>query len=139
MVEGQRGQFVDIPPRCLVSVAGGLQLMSLGLVNAKKGEIGDGDHAPAWIPIRLAKGVELFKINVTDMSFFAQFAAGSNLELLIDLNKTTWQGPLTGIRGLLAADKQHFQTIVLKGKENNIDCDRGPWIFVTVWARGGAY
>src|SRR5262245_47759607 len=63
------------------------------LSRRNEGEVGDSNRMRRWVPAHITKGVQLFKIEVLDPSFFIEFAMCSRLKGLPDLDQATRKGP----------------------------------------------
>src|SRR5579859_716355 len=117
MIKRQCWQIIHREPADLTSVISGVW-MKLAIIY--QGEIGDRNHAGARIAVRIAKGIELLHIEVTQPRLFFQFAARRRLQRLAHLDKSAGNGPVA-LKGPVAPlDKQRLQIAFLQTQDDHI-------------------
>ena len=107
-------------PVCGVGVGASARLM---VNSANQCEEGDRDHmVPPVVAARVAVGVELLEMSVSDAGFLFEFAAGGGFEvLLLGTDKTARQRVTEGL--FAPFDQQHVQPVVDVPAENRaVDC-----------------
>ena len=127
MVEGQAGQRIEGEPLglgCIVAANG----LPLCVVKAPKG---DADGAVTRVAVRLTKGTELMQTDACQSSLFLQFSCRTGFQVLLHLQKATWQGPATFERFVAPLNKQQAPYRIYLSENQTISCNTRTRIIVS--------
>src|SRR5579871_3245657 len=118
MVERKSGKLAHRPPLGIGGVGTSLQRRP---TRSDEREIGDADHAAAWIAAGFPERVKLLQIDVGDTRFFFEFAQGSLVKTLVFENKAAGNGELAFKRRYTTLDEKNLQFSGLDREDDDVD------------------